>query len=72
MATGVYTEAEGNRELAQHGILPRLAGEECPSRSDLYCDGQSVPSAVFPALVGAAQLQVFFAILAAAAAGIYY
>jgi hypothetical protein len=26
LATGVYTEAEGNRELAQHGILPRLAG----------------------------------------------
>jgi hypothetical protein len=26
LATGVYTEPEGNRELAQHGILPRLAG----------------------------------------------
>jgi hypothetical protein len=47
------TEAEGGRELVQHGILPSLAGGEWRGRCDLCCDGRSEP----PALSGAAQLR---------------
>jgi hypothetical protein len=30
------TEAEGRREMTQHGYLPNLAAGECPGRDDLY------------------------------------
>jgi len=31
-----------HRGLAQHGVLPSLAGREWPGRCDLYCDGRPV------------------------------
>jgi hypothetical protein len=37
------TEAEGARELVQHGVLPSLPRRVWPGRCDLYCDGRSVP-----------------------------
>jgi hypothetical protein len=32
------TEIKSQSELAQHGVLPSLAGGEWPGRYDLYCD----------------------------------
>jgi hypothetical protein len=51
--------AEGHRELVQHGILPSLAGGECPGRCDLYCERWSAtPSlTVLHDMAGAAQLR---------------
>jgi hypothetical protein len=39
----LYTEAEGRREVTQHGALPCLAGGEGRGKDDLYCDGQPKP-----------------------------
>jgi hypothetical protein len=46
-------DAEGRKALAQHGVLPSLAGGERPGRCNLYYNRRSVP----PALTGAAQPQ---------------
>jgi hypothetical protein len=43
----LVTEAEGSRELTQHGVLPCLAvGEGGLGDDDLYCDGRVAPPAM--------------------------
>ncbi len=38
----ITKEAEGSRELTQHGVLPCVAGGEGKGNDDLYCDGRAV------------------------------
>jgi len=46
-----------DRELSRTGVLPSLAGEDCPGRSCLYRDGSLKGRSAPPALAVAAQLR---------------